>query len=103
MIEWTIGTGEGGVRLDSWLAGRPELGSRGKARDAIERGKVFRNGEELVFSDGARRLRAGDRVGFWPDRPGSARPRSRQIVATRHALDVVFQDQAILLVNKPPG
>jgi 23S rRNA pseudouridine1911/1915/1917 synthase len=42
-------------------------------------------------------------VRFWPDRPGSARPRSRRIVATRHVLDVVFQDEAILLVDKPPG
>lgn len=103
MIEWTIGAGEGGPRLDAWLAARPEIGSRGKAREAIERGKVFLNGDELVFSDAARRLADGDRVGFWPDRPGSAHPRSRQVVATRHALDVVFQDAAILVVNKPPG
>jgi 23S rRNA pseudouridine1911/1915/1917 synthase len=103
VIEWLVGETEAGTRLDAWLAAHPEVGSRGKAREAIERGKVFLNGEELVYSDAARRLRAGDRVGFWPDRPGSARARSRQVVATRHALDVVFEDEAILVVDKPAG
>ena len=103
MTEWTIAAPDAGARLDAFLAARPEIGSRGKAREAIERGKVFLNGEELVYSDAARRLAAGDRVGFWPDRPGSARARSRRVVATRHALDVVFEDQSILVVDKPAG
>lgn len=103
MKEWTIAEPDAGARLDAFLAARLEIGSRGKAREAIERGKVFLNGEELVYSDAARRLCAGDRVEFWADRPGSARARSRQVVATRHALDVVFEDQAILVVDKPAG
>jgi 23S rRNA pseudouridine1911/1915/1917 synthase len=103
VTEWFVEDAAAGTRLDAWLALRPEIGSRGKAREAIERGKVFLNGEEVVFSDAARRLAAGDRVGFWPDRPGTARARKRQVVATRHALAIVFQDQAILLVDKPAG
>jgi 23S rRNA pseudouridine1911/1915/1917 synthase len=42
-------------------------------------------------------------VGYWPDRPGSARARSREIVATRRALHIVHEDQDILLVDKPPA
>jgi 23S rRNA pseudouridine1911/1915/1917 synthase len=103
VTEWSVEETDSGTRLDAWLASRAEIGSRGRAREAIERGKVFLNGRELVFSDAGRRLRAGDRVGFWADRPGSARPRSRKIVATRHVLDIVFEDQAILVVNKPAG
>lgn len=92
-----------GSRLDAWLAARPEIGSRGRARDALERGKVFVNGEEVVFSDAGRRLAEGDEIGFWPDRPGSARPRTREIVAARDALRIVHEDQAILVVDKRPG
>jgi 23S rRNA pseudouridine1911/1915/1917 synthase len=103
VTEWTVENSAAGVRLDAWLAAREEIGSRSRARDALERGKIFLNGEEAVFSDGGRRLLAGDCVGFWPDRPGSARARSRDIVATRHALDILFQDQAILVVDKPAG
>lgn len=100
---WIIDVTDAGLRLDAWLASRPEIGSRGRARDAIERGKVFLNGQELVYSDAGRRVAAGDQVGFWPDRPGSATPRSRQVVARRDALRVVHQDQAILVADKPAG
>jgi 23S rRNA pseudouridine1911/1915/1917 synthase len=100
---WTVEDASAGARLDAWLAARPEVGSRGKARDAIECGKVFLNGEELTYAEAAKRLRAGDSVGFWPDRPGSSRPRSRDIVSARSALSIVHQDADLLIVDKPPG
>lgn len=103
MTEWIIAGAEAGMRLDAWLASRPVVGSRGRARDAIECGKVFLNGEELVFSDAGRKLLAGDRVGFWADRPGSARPRLREIVATRSELSVVHRDRDIVVVDKAAG
>ncbi len=103
MTTWTISGAEAGGRLDAWLAARPEVGSRSRARDAVERGKVFLNGEELSYADLAQRLRPGDVVGFWPDRPGSGRPRSREVVAARSALSVVYQDSHLLVVDKPPG
>ncbi len=96
-------TDAAGKRLDAWLAARPEIGSRGRARDALACGKVFLNDGEVTFADAGRRLAAGDRVGYWPDRPGSSKPRRREIVSSRAALDVVHQDDAILVVNKPPG
>jgi 23S rRNA pseudouridine1911/1915/1917 synthase len=103
MTTWTVDKAGEGIRIDAWLAVRPEIGSRGKARDAIECGKLFLNGAELTFADAGRRLAAGDTVGFWPDRPGSSRPRSRQIVSARAAFAVVHQDDEIVVVNKPPG
>jgi 23S rRNA pseudouridine1911/1915/1917 synthase len=101
--EWTVIERDAGMRLDAWLAAREEIGSRGRARDALERGKVFVNGSEVVFSDGATAVRAGDRVGFWPDRPGSARPRTRNVVEARSALRVVHEDEHLVVVDKPPG
>jgi 23S rRNA pseudouridine1911/1915/1917 synthase len=103
MTTWTISDVEAGGRLDAWLAARPEVGSRGRARDAVECGKVFLNGGELTYADAARHLRPGDVVGFWPDRPGSARPRSREVVAARSALRIVYQDAQLLVIDKPPG
>ena len=103
MTTWTIAGADAGSRLDAWLAARPEIGSRGRARDAVECGKVFLNGAELTYADAARRLRPGDLVGFWPDRPGSARPRSREVVAARSALRIVYRDPHLLVADKPPG
>ncbi len=100
---WIVDQEDAGKRLDAWLAARGEIGSRGRAQDALACGKVFLNGDEATFADAGRRLGAGDRVGYWPDRPGSSRPRRREIVSARAQLDVVHQDAAVLVVNKPPG
>ena len=103
MIEWTIDNGDAGVRLDVWLARRPEAGSRGKAREYLERGKVFLNGAAVAGSDAGRKLRAGDQVGLWIDRPGTSRPRRREVASARRALRVVLEDRDILVVDKPAG
>jgi 23S rRNA pseudouridine1911/1915/1917 synthase len=103
MTTWTISGPDAGGRLDTWLAAQPEVGSRGRARDAVECGTVFVTGQELTYADAARRLRPGDIVGFWPDRPGSSRPRSREVVAARSALGVVYQDAHLLVADKAPG
>ena len=106
MREWIVESTSAGARLDRWLASLPEVGSRGRAREAIERGKVFYNGREIGFADAGTLLAAGDRVGLWMDRPGSARAQPRDIVAARDLGDawrVVFEDDTLLVVDKRPG
>ncbi|MBE3098405.1 MAG: RluA family pseudouridine synthase [Planctomycetes bacterium] len=103
MIEWTIDRGDAGTRLDAWLARRPETGSRGRARVWLERGKVFLNGAAVAFPQAGRKLRAGDVVGLWIDRPGTSHPRRREITAARLSLRVVLEDTDLLVADKPPG
>jgi len=92
---------EAGTRLDKFLAAPDRLGSRGKAFSALERGKVFVNGAEVGPGEAAVRVRAGDVVRVWMDRPGSSKPRLR---AGRFGdLEVVYEDETILVVNKPAG
>jgi 23S rRNA pseudouridine1911/1915/1917 synthase len=102
-VTWRVERAGAGMRFDAWLATRPEVGSRGKARDAIECGKVFLNGEEMTFAHASRPVQPGDLVRFWMDRPGSSRPRRRDIVSAREDLAVVFEDEVLLAVNKAPG
>jgi 23S rRNA pseudouridine1911/1915/1917 synthase len=99
--EWTAEGGEAGVRLDKFLAAPERLGSRGKALTALERGKVYVNGAEAQVSDAARPIAAGDVVRLWIDRPGSAKRRPR--TGPSGDLDVVFEDDDLLVVNKPAG
>ena len=99
--EWTTEEQDVGVRLDKFLAAPGRLSSRAGAVKALERGKVFVNGVEVGLPDGARRLVAGDLVRVWMDRPGSAKPRPR--VGFSGDLDVVFEDDQLIVVNKPPG
>ena len=99
---WTIGPDAAGVRLDKFLASPDRLGSRARAAAALERGKVQLNGAEAALSQAAVRLTPGDVVGLWIDRPGTSK---RPIRALRSAgpLPVVFEDDALIVLNKPPG
>src|SRR5947207_2253811 len=47
MPEWTVGTGEAGLRLDKYLAAPDRAGSRPKAAAALQR----RNDARSVFED----------------------------------------------------
>jgi 23S rRNA pseudouridine1911/1915/1917 synthase len=96
---WTVGVEESGARLDKFLADPARLGSRGRAAAAIDRGKVYLNG--VLASDPAVRLRAPDSVRVWMDKPGSARRQTRP--GPRGDLDIVYEDEVLLVVNKPAG
>jgi 23S rRNA pseudouridine1911/1915/1917 synthase len=91
-----------GSRLDNYLADAERLGSRGRAQTALARGKVFLNGSEAAVGDAARRLVAGDVVRVWMDRPGSSRVRTPR-AARAGELPIVYEDDALVVVNKPPG
>jgi len=98
---FTVAPSEVGTRLDKFLAAPARLGSRGKAADALARGQVFVNGNEVASDAAAQAMRAGDLVRLWRSRPGSAKRRS----VTRDAgpLTIVYEDEAFAVVDKPPG
>lgn len=100
--EWTAEPADAGTRLDKFLAAAERLGSRAKALAALERGKVFVDGSEAGAADAARRLEQGQIVRLWMDRPGSARAR-RAGTQSAGDLEIVFEDAALLVVNKPAG
>jgi 23S rRNA pseudouridine1911/1915/1917 synthase len=99
--EWVVRPDEAGVRLDKYLAAASRLGSRAKAFAGLERGKVFLNGREAGVADAATTLAEGHTVRIWMDRPGSAR--TRRAVTQVGDLQIVFEDEALLVVNKPAG
>lgn len=100
--EWTVEPGDAGTRLDKFLAAADRLGSRAKAFAALERGKVFLNGVEAGAADAARRVEPGDAVRLWIDRPGSAKGR-RPAAQPVGELEILYEDETLLVVNKPAG
>ena len=100
-VPWPVGEGDVGVRLDKFLADATRLGSRARAAAALERRKVFVNDAETSLKDAARRLTGGDVVRVWMDRPGSAKRVPRTGVVGD--VDIVFEDDHLVVVNKPPG
>ena len=101
MDRWTVDPAEAGARLDKFLAATGRLGSRGRASDALARGKIYLNDREATMGDAGVALAAGDVVRLWMDRPGSAR--RRPALGEARDLAIVHEDAAIIVLNKPAG
>ena len=84
-----------GERLDAFLARRADNLSRSAAQKLIEEGQVLRNGKPGKKND---KLNIGDTVQYTiPE------PREVDIKPTEMALDIVYEDEDVLVINKPKG
>ena len=84
-----------GERLDAFLARCAENLSRSAAQKLIEEGQVTRNGKPGKKND---KLNVGDAVSYTiPE------PKDVDIKPTEMALDIVYEDADVLVINKPKG
>ena len=84
-----------GERLDAFLARNVENLSRSAAQKLIEDGMVSRNGKPGKKND---KLNLGDTVEYTiPE------PKEVDIKPTEMALDIVYEDEDVLVINKPKG
>jgi 23S rRNA pseudouridine1911/1915/1917 synthase len=97
---WTVTREEQGLRLDRFLAAPERLGSRGRVSEALDRGKVFVNDVEASVKDAGSRVASGDVVRLWIDRPGSSK---RRVSFESGGLQILYEDEMLLVVNKPAG
>jgi 23S rRNA pseudouridine1911/1915/1917 synthase len=94
-VELTVGDAESGWRLDVFLAERFTSHSRALIRKAITHGGVLVDGRR---AKPAYRLKPGQRVSFVvPELPRQA-PRAENI-----PLEVLYVDDWMAAINKPPG
>ncbi|MGH7298955.1 MAG: RluA family pseudouridine synthase [Candidatus Rokuibacteriota bacterium] len=96
--EWadTVAASEAGARLDQWLAGRLAELSRMRLKGLIEAGRVVVDGRRVVKA--GHRVRPGERV----DVSIPTAPREG-LAAETIPLRVVFEDEHVLVVDKPAG
>ena len=84
-----------GERLDAFLARAAEGLTRSAAQRLIEEGCVKRNGKPAKKND---KLNPGDRVDVTiPE------VKETEIVPTDIPLDIVYEDEDVLVINKPKG
>ena len=86
---------ETGVRLDKWLSDRMENMTRSAVQNLIHTGMVTINGKPLLKSA---KLSAGDKV-----RVTLPEVREPDILPENIPLDIVYEDDDLLVVNKPKG
>ena len=82
-------------RLDAWLRSRFPAVSRGAIQRLMEEGHIRVNGRMVKPTHAPR---AGEQVEVhWPEaRPATARPEPMD-------LDILYEDEVLLVLNKPPG
>ena len=84
-----------GERLDAFIARSVENMSRSGAQKLLEEGYVLLGGKPGKKND---KLKIGDEVSVTlPE------PKEVDIVATEMALDIVYEDDDVLVINKPKG
>ena len=84
-----------GERLDAFLARRGENLTRSAAQRLIEEGRVQRNGKPGKKND---KLNTGDVITF-----SIPEPKAVDIAPTEMELDIVYEDEDLLVINKPKG
>src|SRR5262245_13914695 len=84
-----------GERLDTFLRRKFPAASRGAIQRLIEQGHILVNGQKTKPTHSPR---AGEVIRVeWPEaRPAEAQPEEIP-------LDILFEDDALLVLNKPPG
>lgn len=94
-IEILVEKEDENLRLDRFSSDKNPEYSRSFVQKAIEQGNITVNGNQ---SDKKYRLKSGDRVSFDIEKPSEFIPEPRNI-----PLDIVYEDEDILVVNKPKG
>ena len=84
-----------GERMDAFLARVAEGLSRSAAQKLIEEGLATRNGKQAKKNE---KLNIGDTIEY-----ALPEPKEVDIVATEMALDIVYEDDDLLVINKPKG
>jgi 23S rRNA pseudouridine1911/1915/1917 synthase len=90
-----VNAGDAGVRLDKYLASQLPTLSRSQLQRLIQEGHVRLSAGLAVASS---RVRAGDVITVCVPPPRPARPAAEAI-----PLQVLYEDEALLVIDKPPG
>ena len=85
-----------GKRLDAWLAAQPELSlTRSAVQQLLEQGQITKNGKAAKKND---KLQPGDAVAVTVPEP-----QPLDVLPQDIPLEIVFEDDELLVVNKPKG
>ena len=87
-----------GLRLDKFLNNNLSTLSRTRIKNLLEEGFVKEKTSGLVVKDPARKVRMGELFILVEPEAVDAIPQAQNI-----PLDIVFEDQSLLIVNKPAG
>ncbi|WP_207513390.1 RluA family pseudouridine synthase [Longitalea luteola] len=91
-----VDKGQEPMRLDKFLVARIEGASRNKVQQSIETGRVTVNGKTVQANH---KIKPGEEIIVYSDKE----MHGEEIIPEKMPLNIVFEDDDILIVNKPVG
>jgi 23S rRNA pseudouridine1911/1915/1917 synthase len=91
-----VDKGQSSVRIDKFLTEKIANSTRNRVQQTIDSGGVQVNGHSVKSNY---RIKAMDDIRVLLEKP----PRDTEVVSENIALDIVYEDTGLLVVNKPPG
>jgi 23S rRNA pseudouridine1911/1915/1917 synthase len=91
-----VDKGQEPMRLDKFLVARIEGASRNKVQQAIESGRVLINGKQVQANH---KIKPGQEIIVYSDKE----VQGEEIIPEKMPLSIVFEDEDILIINKPVG
>ena len=91
-----VDKGQEPMRIDKFLVARIEHASRNKVQQAIESGRVLINGKQISSNH---KIKPGEEIIVYSDKE----VQGEEIIPEKMALNIVFEDDEILILNKPVG
>ncbi len=93
---FTADKGQALLRVDKYLLNRIENASRSKIQAAAEAGNILVNGKAVKSNYRVKPLDVVQVVMAHP-------PRDKEIIAENIPLDIVYEDDQLVIINKKPG
>jgi len=91
-----VSNGQEAMRLDKFLTARIENISRNKVQQAIDGGRVLVNNK---ITSANYKIRPGDNIVCFSDKQAVG----EEIIPEKMHLNIFYEDEEILIINKPPG
>ncbi|WP_167613094.1 RluA family pseudouridine synthase [Maribellus sediminis] len=91
-----VDAGQKAIRIDKFLSNRIENASRSRIQAAADAGNILVNGDSVKSNY---KVKPHDEVQIVMDYPR----RELKIVAEDIPLDIVYEDDHLVVINKPPG
>jgi len=91
-----VDRGQEPMRIDKFLVARIEHASRNKVQQAIESGRVLINGKQVSSNH---KIKPGEEIIVYSDKEVAG----EEIIPEKMPLNIVFEDDDILIINKPVG
>src|SRR5688572_22314111 len=91
-----VDRGQEPMRLDKFLVARIEGASRNKVQQSIESGRVLVNGKQIQANH---KIKPGEEIVVYSDKE----VHGEEIIPEKMPLNIVFEDEEILIINKPVG